>query len=269
MEYKRAVTPIFFAGVGGCGKTTTAKLLADVLGAKLAPSRTRDSYASFKERFPGYADAINTERETQQSNDYGMAALALQLHIMQEFEKYVMQEIAAANAASEQYLIFERTPWCHASYLRLTIDNAEICKVKSFKHIHEVRQAQACYTRMMRCFMERSFEQSYYTASDSLQLLVPAGMQWRFQIEDAIVVHLRTSDEALQRIAQFGGDNMRDTSIRKNAMMRQYLIRMLHDPLATYNYCVKLLEYTAFSEPADELTAIIGMDILNETKSRE
>ena len=264
MEYKRAVTPIFFAGVGGCGKTTTAKVLATALGARLAPSRTRDSYASFKERFPGYADAINTERETQRSTDFGMAALALQQHIMQEFEKYVMQEIATANAAGDQFIIFERTPWCHASYLRLAIDNAEVCKVKSFKHIHEVRQAQACYARMMRCFMERSFEQSYYSASDSLQLMVPAGHQWRFQIEDAIVVHLRTSDAALQRIAEFGGDGMRDISIRKNAMMRQYLIRMLNDPLATYNYCVRMMEYAAFSLPAEQLTAAIAMGICDE-----
>lgn len=268
MEYKRAVTPIFFAGVGGCGKTTTAKLLADVLGAKLAPSRTRDSYASFKEKFPGYADAINTERETQQSNDYGMAALALQLHIMQEFEKYVCEQIIRANAEGLRFVIFERTPWCHASYLRLTIENAEVCKVQSFKDVELVRKAYTCYARIMRIFIERNCEHSYYATNDG-KLTIPADRQDYCNIEDAIVVHLRTSDEALQRIAQFGGDNMRDTSIRKNAMMRQYLIRMLHDPLVAHNYCVKLLEYTAFSEPADELTAIIGMDILNETKSRE
>ena len=263
-KIKPPVTPIFFAGVGGCGKTTTAKALAATLGARLAPSRTRDSYASFKEKYPGYADAINTERETQRSTDFGMAALALQLHIMQEFEKYVMQEIVSANAAGDTYVIFERTPWCHASYLRLTIENAEVCKVKGFKHIHEVRQAHSCYARMMRCFMERSFEQSCYAASDSLQLMVPAGKQPLFHIEDAIVVHLRTGDAALQRIAQYGGDGMRDVSIRKNAMMRQYLIRMLNDPLSAHNYCVRTMEYAAFSEPADELTAIIAMDIANE-----
>ena len=263
-KIKPPVTPIFFAGVGGCGKTTTAKMLAATLGARLAPSRTRDSYASFKKKYPNYADVINTERETQRSTDFGMAALALQQHIMQEFEKYVMREIVAANAAGDTYVIFERTPWCHASYLRLTIENAEICKVKSFKHIHEVRQAHSCYVRMMRCFTERSFEQSYYAAYDSLKLMVPAGKQWFFQIEDAIVVHLNTNDAALQRIAEFGGDGMRDVSIRKNAMMRQYLIRMLNDPLAAYSYCIRTMEYAAFSEPADELTAIIAMDICNE-----
>lgn len=263
-QFERPVTPIFFGGVGGCGKTTTAKMLAGILRARLAPSRTRDSYASFKEKYPGYAAAINTERETQRSTDFGMAAIALQLHIMQEFEKYVMQEIVAANAAGEQYVIFERTPWCHASYLRLTIENAEVCKVKSFKDIHEVRQAQSCYARMMRCFIERSFEQSHYAASGSLQLMVPVSSEWYFQIEDAIVVHLNTSDAALQFIEKAGADGMRDVSIRKNAMMRQYLIRMLNDPLATHNYCIRTMEYAAFSEPADELTAIIAMDIANE-----
>ena len=261
---KKSVTPIFFAGVGGCGKTTTAKMLATVLDARFAPSRTRDSYASFKEKYPKYADAINTERETQHSTDFGMAALALQMYIMQEFEKYAMQEIVTANAAGAQYVIFERTPWCHASYLRLTVDNAEVCKVKGFQHIHEIRQTHSCFARMMRGFMERSFEQSYYAASDSFKLTVTAGEQSLFQFEDAIVVHLRTSDAALQRIAEFGSDGMRDVSIRKNAMMRQYLIRMLNDPLAAYNYCIRTMEYAAFSSPADELTAIIAMDIYNE-----
>ena len=265
---KKSVTPIFFAGVGGCGKTTTAKLLAGMLGGRLAPSRTRDSYSSFKTAHPRFADAINTSRETQHSSDDGQAAIALQMHIMQQYEQYVCDEIMRGNKDGIPYVIFERSPWCHAGYMRETIMQAAYLQLNHFSRCGMVRSAHSAYARMMRGFMERNFWESSNAIFDVQALMRPSDSEQLYQIEDAIVVHLRCGPKEIRHINAYCADGMRDTSMVKNMRLQHSLLSAFNDPTQSHNYVTHHIAHTAFSRTANEMANTITNQVLDESDKR-
>lgn len=265
---KKPVTPIFFAGVGGCGKTTTAKLLAGMIGGRLAPSRTRDSYNSFKTAHPRFADMINTSKETQHSNDDGQAAIALQMHIMQQYERYVVDEIVCANADDIPYVIFERSPWCHAGYMRETIMQAAYLQMNHFSKCGMVRSAHSAHARIMHGFAERSFMQSYYSELLAAPELFAKDKEHLLQIEDAIVVHLRCGPKEIHRISVEGSDGMRDTNIAKNMRFQNAMSNAFADPTQPHNYVAYHITHTAFSRTANEMANTITNQVLDESDKR-
>lgn len=265
---KKPVTPIFFAGVGGCGKTTTAKLLAEMLGGRLAPSRTRDSYSSFKTAHPRFADAIDTSKETQHSSDDGQAAVALQMHIMQQYEQYVCDEIMRANCDGIPYVIFERSPWCHAGYMRETIAEAQYLQINHFSKCGMVRTAHSAHARMMRGFMERTFWESSNAIFNVHSLMRPSGSDQLYQIEDAIVVHLRCGPKELNRINGECADGMRDTSMAKNMRLQHSLLNAFNDPAQSHNYVTHHIAHTAFSRTASKMANTIANQVLDESDKR-
>ena len=265
---KKPVTPIFFAGVGGCGKTTTAKLLAGMIGGRLAPSRTRDSYNSFKIAHPRFADVINTSKETQHSSDDGQAAIALQMHIMQQYEQYVCDEIMSANCDGIPYVIFERSPWCHAGYMRETLMQAQYLQLNHFSKCGMVRTAHSSHARMMRGLMERSFWQSSTAVFNVESLMGSSGNEHLYQIEDAIVVHLDADLAALHRILRDANDGMRDTSMAKNLRHATYVRAALDDPTQAHNYVTHRIRHTAFSRAPNEMANAIANQVLDESAKR-
>lgn len=265
---KKPVTPIFFAGVGGCGKTTTAKLLAGMIGGRLAPSRTRDSYSSFKTAHPRFADAIDTSKETQHSSDDGQAAVALQMHIMQQYEQYVCDEIMRANRDGIPYVIFERSPWCHAGYMRETIMQAAYLQLNHFSKCGMVRVAHCCHNRMMNGFAERNFMQSYYSELLAAPELFCKDKEHLLQIEDAIVVHLRCGPKEIHRISVEGSDGMRDTSMAKNVRFQSAMSNAFADPTQPHNYVAHYITHTAFSRTPNEMANTIANQVLDESAKR-
>lgn len=265
---KKSVTPIFFAGVGGCGKTTTAKLLAPMLGGQLAPSRTRDSYSSFKTAHPRFADVIDTSRETQHSSDDGQAAIALQMHIMQQYEQYVCDEIMRANCDGIPYVIFERSPWCHAGYMRETIAEAQYLQINHFSKCGMVRTAHSAHARMMRGFMERTFWESSNAIFNVHSLMRPSGSDQLYQIEDTIVVHLRCGPKEIHHISVEGSDGMRDTNIAKNIRFQNAMSNTFTDPTQPHNYVAHYITHTAFSRTASEMANAIANQVLDESAKR-
>lgn len=265
---KKSVTPIFFAGVGGCGKTTTAKLLAGMIGGRLAPSRTRDSYNSFKTAHPRFANVIDTSRETQHSSDDGQAAMALQMHIMQQYERYVVDEIVCANCDGIPYVIFERSPWCHAGYMRETIAQAQYLQMNHFSKCGMVRTAHSAHARMMRGFMERTFRESSNAIFNAHSLMRPSDSDQLYQIEDAIVVHLRCGPKEIHRISVEGSDGMRDTNIAKNIRFQNTITNAFTDPTHKHNYVAHYITHTAFSRTPNEMANAIANQVLDESDKR-
>lgn len=265
---KKPVTPIFFAGVGGCGKTTTAKLLAGMIGGRLAPSRTRDSYSSFKTAHPRFADIINTSKETQHSNDDGHAAIALQMHIMQQYEQYVCNEITSANCDGIPYVIFERSPWCHAGYMRETITQAAYLQINHFSKCGMVRSAHSAHARMMRGLIERSFWESSNAIFNIHALMREADRELLCLIEDAIVVHLRCGPKEIHHINADCADGMRDTSMTKNMSLQHSLLSAFNDPTQAHNYVTHHISHTAFSRAPSEMANTIANQVIDESAKR-
>lgn len=262
------VTPIFFAGVGGCGKTTTAKMLAGMIGGQLAPSRTRDSYNSFKIAHPRFADLIDTSRETQRSSDDGQAAVALQMHIMQQYEQYICDEIMSANANDIPYVIFERSPWCHVGYMRETIMQAAYLQMNHFSKCGMVRMTHSVYARMMRSLVERNFSQSSNAVFNIEALTDRSAKEHLYQIEDAIVVHLRCGPKEIHHISVEGSDGMRDTNIAKNIRFQNVMSNTFADPTQPHNYVAHHITHTAFSRTASEMANAIANQVLDESAKR-
>lgn len=252
IKYHNSVIPIFMAGVGGCGKTTTAGLLKTMLdSAILAPGNTRKAYASFAEKYPQFADAIDTSRETQSSNDHGRAAIALQYHIFNEYSNHVSRSIDEANKAEAKFVIFDRSPWCHAAYFDYTLS-----KAASFMTTSEnsyIRQCCSRFNMMMNMLQERSFYDPY------------GSKLTKYVIEDAIVLQFVSGPTALNEIRNKCDDGMRDVDIMKNARIEYQINARLRDMLSPAMHCTKRFAAKSFSTTANEIANDFANEILGYT----